>query len=484
MELAKLIERIDMLGNKTDSEQNLRSDVTEWMLKELGYEERLFDREYRLCRDTKNRYADIFIPVERGKALFVETKKYTKDLTEEDIIQLAEYITMYHEIAWGILTNGKQIYLLNNSIDIYGNEQKSIMNKLVLGVEYNPSTGQFKNGDYIKFFSMESIYKTGVTNYYKAVAQFFAKHKLDEQSEEKYQNTLWRFFDYYISRGNTYNIYGAREYAPLEDIKDKDFIEFLKDSKSSTRKATGTPPLTKCSHITTMFDVMERNGYITNNMMKNLRNRVRLEYKKDEVGNDPKEILTAHSIKIILERLKDKPYKVAIFTLAAYYGLSRDKIASFLAQSWDLIDFDKHSFSLGNKKYPLVKVLEENLLLMKNGYKNKGLKKPKAIYVFKKNGTYSTVGTDTINAVFDDIKKYTEPGINWHLFNPQNTRGSAIYNMLCAGCSIEEIAYITDSPIQQLIKYLPDDIVDKNGAKKWRTKNSGREKHPFSIIFE
>lgn len=119
--LEQLIERISLLDDKSDSEENLKFHVTVWLLKELGYEERMFNFEHPICRDSKkNKHADIFIPVKPGKAMFVETKKYSKDLDEEVIIQLAEYMTSSHEIAWGILTNGRQIFLLNNSIDIYG----------------------------------------------------------------------------------------------------------------------------------------------------------------------------------------------------------------------------------------------------------------------------------------------------------------------------------------------------------------------------
>lgn len=485
--LERLIERVSLLEGKSDLEQNLKHFVTVWMLKELGYEELLFDFEHPLCRDSKNnKHADIFIPVEPGKAMFVETKKYSKDLNEEDIIQLAEYITLSHEIAWGILTNGRQIFLLNNSIDIYGKEQKNVLDKLVLRVEYNPSTGQFKNGDYIKYFSKENIYDTHVTNYFKAVAQFLAKHSLSKASEEKYQNTLWQFFDYYISKGNKYTIYGAREYAPLEEIKDRDFIEFLKNFKSTTRKASGKVPLAKCSHIFTMYDVMEKNGFISINTMKDVRKRAKVEVEYDESNqeDDSKKILTTKNIEIIMNKLKNKPYKIVIFILAAYYGFSRDNIAKFLAEPWSAVDFDKHIFILGTKKYPLVGVMENNLIHMRENYKKRGIKKPSSIYVFKKNGVYTSVGTDTINAVFDEIKKYKEEGVNWRLFNPQNTRSAAIYNMLCAGCSIEEIAYITDSALIQLVKYLPDDIVEKNGEKEWKSKNGGRDKHPFKEIFD
>lgn len=487
MELKDLIERIDLLEGKNDSEENVKNHITVWMLKQLGYDDRTFDYEHALCRTTKNdKHADIFIPIDNGGAMFVETKKYTKTLNKDDIFQLLTYISLHNEIAWGILTNGRQIYLLNNSIHIYGNDPKNYMNKVVLNVEYNQLTGQFKNGDYIKYFSKENVYDTHVTYYFKAVAQFLATHSLSKDSEEKYRNTLWQFFDYYISKGNKYTIYGAREYAPLEEIKDRDFIEFLKNFKSTTRKASGKVPLAKCSHISTMYEVMEKNGFISINTMKDVRNRAKVEVEYDESNrkDDPKKILTTKNIEIIMSKLKSKPYKVVIFTLAAYYGFSRDNITKFLAEPWSSVNFDKHIFMLDAKKYPLVSVLENNLMLMRENYKRRGIKKPSSIYVFKKNGVYTSVGTDTINAVFDEIKKYNEQGVNWRLFNPQNTRSAAIYNMLCSGCSIEEIAYITDSTLVQLEKYLPYDIVDKNGEKEWKSKNGGRDKHPFKKIFD
>ena len=85
------------------------------------------------------------------------------------------------------LISGKeaQIYLLNNSIHIYGNDPKNYMNKVVLNVEYNQSTGQFKNGDYIK--DMNNI-RTSV------------HHELDKESfpvsPEIVQTSSFCFKDY------------------------------------------------------------------------------------------------------------------------------------------------------------------------------------------------------------------------------------------------------------------------------------------------
>lgn len=483
--LKEMIERIEALGKKSDSEENLKYFITVWMLQKLGYDDSLFDFEHPLCRDSKNnKHADIFIQVENGRAMFVETKKYSKTLSDEDVFQLAQYITLHHEIAWGILTNGRQMFLINNSIDIYGNDKKSILNKLVLNVEFNPINGQFTNGEYIKYFSKESIYESCVTNFYKAVAQFFAKHSLQPSSEEQYRNTLWRFFDYYISKGNRYSVYGAREYAPLESITDKDFVDFLKNASSSTKQSTGKVPLSKCAHIISMYNIMESNGYIYNNTMKNVRNRAIAEFDENTIVESSEEILTEENITTILGQLEDKPHKVVIFILAAYYGFTREQIGTFLALKWENIDFKKHTFYFGDRSYPLIKTMENNLIKMLDDYRNKGLRKPSAIYVVKKNGSYGTVGTDTINDVFRNIKNNEAFEGEDVLFNPQVTRASAIRSMLCAGCSIEEISYITGAPLSQLIRYFPDEIVLKNGQKKWNAKGGGKDRHPFGSIFD
>ena len=89
-----------------------------------------FDYEFKLSIRGKDRHADIYILV-NNSAIFVETKKYSKDLDEDDVRQLIEYLSM-HSVLWGLLTNGRQYYLINNSINIHdGNGTKNILNKVV-----------------------------------------------------------------------------------------------------------------------------------------------------------------------------------------------------------------------------------------------------------------------------------------------------------------------------------------------------------------
>lgn len=487
MDLKKLIEKIELLGSKADSEENLKIHVISWMLRELGYDEQNFDYEHPLCRDkNKDMHADIFISIDKNTAMFIETKKYSKDLDENDILQLLGYMMIHQgEITWGILTNGRQIILLCNGIDVETNKGKNEYRKrIVMNIQMNPVTRQFKNAKYIKYLTMESIFETHVTNYFRAVAQFLAKHPLSSESEEKYKNTLWRFFDYYITKGNEYKIFGDRLYAPLEDITDRDFVEFLKQIEPITRKASGKVPLAKCSHIYTMYDILEKNGHIAKNTMKNVRDRAKSEYEKAEFENKFNNILTSEDIRVILDKLSNKPYKIIIFTLVAYYGLSRENVSRFLSESWSIIDWKNHIFMLNGKKYPLIRIIEENLLKMQNEYRIKGIKKPSAIYVYKKKDKYSAVSANSISAVFEEIKHFTEIGSDCAKINPQNSRAAVIYNMLCAGCTIEEIAYITDATLSQLIKYLPDEIVKRNGEKQWKSKSGGRYKHPFKELFD
>lgn len=175
-ELKKKLETFD----ENILEENQKFHLTAWFLEQLGYDRDLFDFEHKLCRRDKVRHADIYIPIEQNRGLFVETKKYGKDLDKEDLLQLAEYITLHSSISWGILTNGRQIYLFNNAINIYGSDgsTKDYLSKIVLEVEYNRKSKKIAGEKYLKYFSKEAIFDKGVTNYYKAIAQFLAKHTI------------------------------------------------------------------------------------------------------------------------------------------------------------------------------------------------------------------------------------------------------------------------------------------------------------------
>lgn len=479
--------RLEMIQNKADSEENLKIHVTTWLLRELGYNDADFDYEYKLCRRGKERHADIYIPVE-SSAIFVETKKYNKRLDEEDVKQLIEYLSM-NSIVWGVLTNGKQYYLINNSIKIL-DAAKSILNRVVLNVEIDIDECRSKNEKYLKYFSKENIFDRKTTYFYRDIAQFFALHSLSEGSKGKYINTLYNFFDFYINNGNDY-ITGLRDDTlALEEIGEKDVIDFLKADRPFGRPWEGGVPKAKCSHIQMMFEVLYKSKYIRANNMNALRERVKREFSEEAARQrDINNILTTENILTIIEWLeKKKAYnKLLIFTLCAYYGFDRTSIIDFCSSSWDIIDFDKHIFSFKNREYPMVPKMEYALEYMKKFYAKEKIK-AKWIYVKKNKGKYTSVTEHVINGLFQDgIHKFQTGNTDWKAFNLQTVRASLITNLYCAGCSLEEISYLTGSPISGILQLdvIKEETIRKAGEKSWRyeKKGCGQDKHPYNKLF-
>lgn len=97
------------------SEDDLSNQVILWLLEDcLGYERSSMHWEKRMPSKNRNRFADIVIDIREGEKLIVETKKYDpkRDLDDDDIQQLIDYLSRENS-SWGILTNGREILLIN-----------------------------------------------------------------------------------------------------------------------------------------------------------------------------------------------------------------------------------------------------------------------------------------------------------------------------------------------------------------------------------
>lgn len=486
-----LKQRLHMIQDKTESEENLKIHVTTWFLGELGYNANDFDYEYKLCRRGKDRHADIYIPV-NDNAIFIETKKYSKDLDEEDVRQLIEYLNM-HSVLWGILTNGRQYYLINNSIKIHdgAGRAKDILSRTVLYVEIGVGDNRAKNEKYLRYFSQENIFDKKTTYFYRDIAQFFALHSFkNESSKSRYVNTLYNFFDYYVKEGHNY-ITGLRDDTlALEEITERDVIEFLKADRPFGRPWEGGVPKAKCSHIKTMFDVLQKAKYIRGNKMNNLLERAKIEFSdKASKQRNIKNILTHENIAIILSWLEEKQAynKLLLFILCAYYGFDRTSIIDFCTSSWDIIDFDKHTFKFNGKSYLLVSKMEYALLWLKQSYAEEKIK-AKWIYIKKYKGGISSVTENVINGLFKDgIHKLQTGDTDWSAFNLQTIRASLITNLYDAGCSLEEICYLTGAPISGMLQLdiVNDEMIRKAGEKGWKYGTKcGQGKHPFNKLFD
>lgn len=482
--------RLKNLNNQTDSEENLKINFTRWLLGELGYNVDDFDYEYRLCRRGKERHADIYVPV-KDSALFIETKRYSKDLDEEDVLQLVEYLNM-NSLLWGILTNGRQYYLINNAINIHNGPtlNKTNMSKVVLHIDIGIGDQRPRNEKYLKYFSKENIFDNMTTNFYRDIAQFLALRSFkNEESKNKYVNALYNFFDFHSRKKHKYNISNRDATLALEEITENDVIDFLSEERPNGRPSKGGVPETQCFYIKSMFDILQDAKYIRDNKMKNLIERARKEFStEDSKLIDLESVLTNDNISIILKWIdaKKTPIQLIIFILAAYYGFDRSAIVEFCKSPWEIIDFKKHSFEFKGKRYLMVTKLEVALLKMKQLYKEKKIKL-NYICILTHGGKYRPANVNTINSFFKEgVHQFKEGNVNWNEFNLQNIRASLIINLFKAGCSLEEISYLTGVPISSIMRpdVISDEMIKKSGEKSWKSGiKSGQIKHPFNSLF-
>ena len=158
------------------SEDDLSNQIILWLLEDcLGYERSSMHWEKRLPSKNRNCFADIVIDIQEGEKLIVETKKYDsqKDLDEEDIQQLTDYLSRENSL-WGILTNGREILLIN----MRASANINVMEKIVLRINVAVGKQRGKNEKYISYLSKEKIFDSRVTNYYRDIAYFFSLHKI------------------------------------------------------------------------------------------------------------------------------------------------------------------------------------------------------------------------------------------------------------------------------------------------------------------
>ena len=111
-------------------------------------------------------------------------------------------------------------------------------------------------------------------------------------------------------------------------------------------------------------------------------------------------------------------------------------------------------------------------------YKEKGVK-PTAINVIRKGEKYFPAKKDTVNALFDeDIKIMDKNNERINTLTPQKMRAIVIYNMCKCGCTLDEVSYLTNATVSQILRYVPEDVIEKNGMKIWRSgKKDGRRQH-------
>ncbi len=333
-------------------------------------------------------------------------------------------------------------------------------------------------------FTQNNIFENCSTRFYRDIAQFFAYQNYPPTSRVSYENTLYGFFDYYISKGNYYDKVSEYIRRPLEDVRQNDFIEYLLEERPAGRPSEGALPLSKASHISKMYKVLNDNSYISRNDFENLRNYIR-NYFENEKKEKDYSVLSEENIKICLEALlnangKKKWNKIAIFIMCSYYGFNLRTIKEFFALSWDAVDLANGIFIFREKQYVMPPILITALSEIYSEYKDKKIK-AKTLYVSKYGST--KLSSDTIHDVFKECNQIlNENGCNVEEFTTTIINPAVYSKLFYAGYSLEEIATYCNTSVSTLLQYITDKEIEKMGKRKLRG-NIGKIRHPLIELF-
>ena len=483
--IRKIIKKgFDILNNRSNStEREVQFHVVLPVLEELGYPKENFFVEKHCRVDKKDLYSDVYIEVDNGTGILVETKKAKKELTSSCLSQLYTYLGV-ETIKWGILTNGSRYILINTDLDYKNIGEESIWQSVVLDIDFGMDSSR-RNEKFIEYLGFQRIFEDGTTCYFRDIQQYFCyNNTLSPENYITYSKTFLNFFDFYIKKGNAYR--GKA----LEAVRPKDAIQFLRNYKGNGRPRVRTEiPKSKVDHICAMYKVLYKNAYIQSNPMEDLRQIVQEENKillKDSLRENSKiaydVLLNNETLELIWEHMRvQKPHRKIIFILIAYYGFEQSRVVSFLNLTWEKknIDFDKQIFFMGKTKYHMVKKLYDALLEQKS----KLGKKAKWIHYDLKKGTPAT--SYSVNGTFDFIKKIKCDNEVIKRLTAENLRGALIKHLFYAGVSFEEINYLTGLSLTQYAQYVCEQEIADRGRQYWeKNRNKGAVMHPFTDFFE
>ena len=353
--------RWDELEERGDyGEETVKDYIIKPFLENIGYDkETCFYHYEHNCQDGR---VDVYIEIKEkfDEGIYVEAKRGDLAIGSEQIKQIAKYLYVSN-IKWGILTNGKEYYLINKDIVSEKNNDngEALLDKVVLICDLKGKQ------DNIKYFSKKYLFYNRKTLLIRDIAQFkaFKSYK----NWEVYYSTLAGFFDYYCEvLEPSLVITSTYSYTYLSDIREKDFKQYLltlKPKNKNSEKISLAIIKAKCSHITAMYNEFESRKYISINNFRNSRTNIVKQFIDEGIVRDVCSIdnyLTSENIDIIMKKYAELSQgeglvRQIIFGLIIYYGFTKAEVVEFLLQEWDCIKFaeKKVTFRGIDRRLPL-----------------------------------------------------------------------------------------------------------------------------------
>jgi|GEM_PF-5417437 len=450
------------------NEENVKVKIVVELFKGLGYNFSSFNFEHPVYH--KDKRIDFVIDISPNRVLYVETKRGDRDLTGKDIVQLASYLYI-RSIEWGVLCNGRRLILLNNRIQPISNDEESLEDQIVFNLDLFSS----RDFEYLRFVNKNSLFDTSVTNYFRDVSQYRAyKFPLGRGSWSIYRSTLLNFFSFYAEK--------EKKYRPLEQIRTDDFEEFLKldqKQKEKQKKSVNSEETfnNKYSHLRSMFIELKKNKKITSHHFEEDRSKLIKNLETAQISKSA-DGFNVERIQAIVNFLKDSENKIrdtTILFLCLFLGLERSNIKSL---QWNMFNKQRTILDIYSRKIHLPERLTYYLKMLEEENMKKGIRGAHLFYT-KYRKKFNAFNDNTINEIFDKLKRIDENDPHWGHYSPQFIRTNLYKALFYSGYSIEEISFLTGADLLSLSKiFTNEDII----TKVKDIKQNQIEKHPFRFI--
>lgn len=462
----------NVLEEMGSGEENIKYNVVlNVALKELGYDvsNPIFEQNVNTGR------VDIVLKINNNK-LVIETKSGDKELNYDDISQLIRYLNSMGR-EWGILTNGRRYILLNANIEKSPSEENDAYNQCIV-LDFDIYSR--KDKAYFKYYNKSNLFDTGVTGFYKDIAQYKVYSKCTESSWNQKKSLLFSFFDYYASTGKEYSI-KRLEYITPEDFED--FIEYKNNNNVTKRKTTADKTLeAQYTHLSTMLITLMQNGRITSSHFSQTKRSEAV--KTNGIAKKPQDnYLNKENVeKVVTFLLNDENgYRNFVaFSLCAICGFEKSGINKLL---WSDIKLEKGIILHQTRAIIIPKLILECLKSMKADLKIDRRKKKVEEYVFiNKYGQpfNNAKSKGTLNNVFKKLRRIDDDEV-WKWFTPESVRMWSIQKYWDYGYSVDEILYYTNMDFNKISKLLNIEDVYKRVEDR---KNKEKRIEIFDGIFE
>lgn len=447
MNLNDILKYREIYNNiKGRSEETVKIQVVLPLLSSLGFDINWVEAEKKI--KSKRNIVDLcyHLPIPKEK-FYVEVKAPDVDLKDKELEQLSNYQNITN-MKWGLLTNGRELILLNHKIDGDVNEKQIVYINI------------FENLDIEKFkyLTYDSIYKTKITNYFYYLSQFKIYFKEDKfelgketMSWKQYDSTIKAFFQYLINEF---------DYLNLESIRIEDFKSFMKISQNNrAEKYSKSAICNKYRHICSLLMCLYKNKIITQNPYRDISEDEALEgleytEKKEFVPLSDKEISEIYKAML---KTRDVKRNTLLLDFMFNMPVSGEELSNLKISD---VSIDNMTIQISDREIPITKEMLIHIQKYLDERLVSGIECQYMFYrLYNKKIDKMTVGSisDILNAA---VKKCSFTKERKKEIDPRFIRDNIIYNYLhIAGFSLEETIKMTNCKIKTLDNYISIDEI-------------------------